>query len=1671
MSTNIEVNLELIKGMFENQVKQSQKSLDNLASTANATNKSIQQGFEKSNVGLKVFAANIASNLVIGAFNTLKRTAEATFRSMITATLDEQKALSKLNAALKATGSYSEETSQHFQDLAEQIEKTSMSTSEAAMEAIAFGKSLGMSNTAVESNIMLAKELAAVTGTDLSSAMQQLNNLQEGQIGTLGRVFPELKKFSEWQLKGGDATEYLRNKLGELSKQQMDSLPGKLKLMNDGWDNFLKAIGKGITDSALFKNILNDLTNGTTALGDANSELSKKLTSTLDKANELYKSLKELDSATIDNILTFTKWTAIILGSAAAITAVVKGIALLKAAWAGIAAFFTAIGAAIASVGLGVVLTVGAIVAAIAAAAYGIYKAIKAIIDNIDWFKEKWHSLLNTIGVETDEEFANFKKSLNSVEQAWGNWKPEIKEFKFKLPENQMNWMENFIKEGQVKVAVQDQAKKEREAIVAAEKKAIMDSYKVQLDLAKKLSKQLYDINLNKLQSIYNSEMLYADETAKQNLTKKLEVDKALLKSQTEHDLALKLMEIKQARDLEILKKNAKESEVKAQEETNKALLEKDKEKYKAQEEMQRKALEAKWELERKELTKQNDERNRQQQSDLFDVLFFMELNSAIDREKIEKEHQARMREIEKSGLPVTISIKEIIRRKDEEFAKEREQKAADELKLLKENLDTAVKFQEEANRKQIEEFELAQQTKADWQKESSTLLKGQLDKEVELQKAANEQILKNKQEEFAAEGKARERFSLGSTVLQMIGIGQKTADTLASAGDSILNVIKEIGEYLAAAWEVISTISEYVQKGITISVEVLSGAFIEQVSGVIKGIMDWPRAVLKVFKNFDKILIKFIDKFPALVSKLVEKLPTIIDGIVEALPKVISTLVENLPSIVKSIIDGLVKVIPILAKGIADAIGPIVQTIIDNLPALLQSVLEAIGTLVGSILDAVPKIIDSLPGLIQQILEYLPTLITIILKKLPAIITSIFDAIPKIIVEIIKAIPEIVMAIANNIGPIVEALITGILQAIPAIVVGIIDELILKGGIFKIVGGIILAVFNAVGGILTGLIKGLFGPETGAKFINWLKGIWRKAGDTLKEAGSKIWEGFKSALNAVGDFFSNLGSNIWSGFKAACQAVGTFFSNLGSSIWSGFKAACEAIGTFFSDLGSSIWNGFKAACQAVGTFFSDLGSTIWNGFKVACEAVGTFFSNLGSAIWSGFKTACEAIGTFFSDLGSKIWTGFKTALEAVANFFSNLGSKIWEGFKAALEAVASVFTKAGGWIWDGLKTAWDTAKDIFSKAGTWIWEGLKGGIEGVATFFSNLGSKIWEGLKSGFDGAGDLFSGVGTKIWNAIKSGFDGIGDFFSRLFKIPDSAWGKGTIEDFIGFDFPWLKFSDGGTVPGRAKFGGDNLANDTVPALLSPGELVLPRSATSRGKSGMISFIQKQNSASFAANAVGATYYKGGIVERHGLWKKFKEVVGKVGENIDPTNPNGAVGSVTAPIVNPVIEVVAPIIEPIVDLAGDALRGLTGTLKDVWNWIKAMGSKIDILDFVRHPIDSTIEVVKSVVGGMLSPVMKNILRRNMGGTVQGYGGVDTIPMLATAGEFVIRRSAAQANMRTLQEINNYGRPTSSTTLDQKIDRLISALENNKQVSVQIDGKEVFKAVQKQNASGRKY
>lgn len=113
------------------------------------------------------------------------------------------------------------------------------------------------------------------------------------------------------------------------------------------------------------------------------------------------------------------------------------------------------------------------------------------------------------------------------------------------------------------------------------------------------------------------------------------------------------------------------------------------------------------------------------------------------------------------------------------------------------------------------------------------------------------------------------------------------------------------------------------------------------------------------------------------------------------------------------------------------------------------------------------------------------------------------------------------------------------------------------------------------------------------------------------------------------------------------------------------------------------------------------------------------------------------------------------------------------------------------------------------AQAGANLGAGIGGGLSQAAGMFSGTAKAVPLGAEAG---AGDaMMAGAGETTRQA--------GPYETAM------AWKGGEIQDY----------RNGGQIPGQANYSGDHPGNDTVHAMLSPGELVVPRTIakTSLGK----------------------------------------------------------------------------------------------------------------------------------------------------------------------------------------------------------------------------------------------
>lgn len=477
---------------------------------------------------------------------------------------------------------------------------------------------------------------------------------------------------------------------------------------------------------------------------------------------------------------------------------------------------------------------------------------------------------------------------------------------------------------------------------------------------------------------------------------------------------------------------------------------------------------------------------------------------------------------------------------------------------------------------------------------------------------------------------------------------------------------------------------------------------------------------------------------------------------------------------------------------------------------------MDKIPMIIDALVNGIVQLLDALPGIIQVILNALPGIFKKIMEALPTIITSIFKALGEIIPQLIAAIPELIKIIIDGIPDIVLAFVEGFIAALGQIVVALVDFFI-GGGLEKIIG----AILRAIPKIVVALVKGI---------VNGLK---RALGSIF--GGIKAPESLTSLPKKFTDGLNNLG-------KKATEESSKLFKVLdlgGPAAGIAGKGPGEALESATRFLGQTV-NGLIAAWRKLWGWIVDRLTALWNFLKSIWDFVISMLQSLWELLKAVWDTVITALTTIMDGIKAAFQWVFDNILKPFMEGLTTAFTWIYENIlKPFTDAITVVFT----WVNENIiqpiasifSTAFDGIKDFFSN----IFSGkISEAFKGIFENFGEVGGKIWEAFKKPFQNAGDLFSGLGDSIWGGLKKGLDGLGDFFKKMFdKLnPGNLFekifkvdykGKGTVEDFLKIDLPFLKFAEGGMVPGKPVVSGDSEMNDRILALLSPGEAVVPRS----------------------------------------------------------------------------------------------------------------------------------------------------------------------------------------------------------------------------------------------------
>ena len=189
------------------------------------------------------FAANIAANAVSFLARELTQLGLSIGKDLLDEAAGGELVFKELSAAVERAGLNVEETVSQLDAFAQSMANVTRFTDDEIKSAQALALSLGMSTDEIEKYFSVAADLAVAKGGTLKDAILGLNKSLAGQAGPLQRLLPELKDFTEEQLKAGAAIDYVRKAFGGAAGAEINTYAGSVMQLKKAWQDILEIVG------------------------------------------------------------------------------------------------------------------------------------------------------------------------------------------------------------------------------------------------------------------------------------------------------------------------------------------------------------------------------------------------------------------------------------------------------------------------------------------------------------------------------------------------------------------------------------------------------------------------------------------------------------------------------------------------------------------------------------------------------------------------------------------------------------------------------------------------------------------------------------------------------------------------------------------------------------------------------------------------------------------------------------------------------------------------------------------------------------------------------------------------------------------------------------------------------------------------------------------------------------------------------------------------------------------------------------------------------------------------------------------------------------------------------------------------------------------------------------
>lgn len=238
-------------------LKNTEKQADSLFGTLKNSGKSVKGFFNSIEGAFLPITATITG--VVGLFAGLtKAISEATA---------EARQTKQIEASLRAVGVESSSAVQGILDFADSIKAATGISDDLVKSTFITAQNFGVTTQRAKDLTVAAIDLAAATGEDVDTAVRLLGGTLDGTIGKLGNYGSEFRNLTKEQLEAGAAIDLVAQKFGGAASKDLETFSGRLGQLTNSFGDFLKEIGKLVTESPAVQDALKntaDIINGVT---------------------------------------------------------------------------------------------------------------------------------------------------------------------------------------------------------------------------------------------------------------------------------------------------------------------------------------------------------------------------------------------------------------------------------------------------------------------------------------------------------------------------------------------------------------------------------------------------------------------------------------------------------------------------------------------------------------------------------------------------------------------------------------------------------------------------------------------------------------------------------------------------------------------------------------------------------------------------------------------------------------------------------------------------------------------------------------------------------------------------------------------------------------------------------------------------------------------------------------------------------------------------------------------------------------------------------------------------------------------------------------------------------------------------------------------------------------